>query len=661
MLSVPPRSFGALPRHAVGALALAVWLTAGRALGQEATIEVRGELAPTGRRDDVAASTAVVGERLREPGASSADVLAAVPGVQVSRTGSSSDLATASIRGATSAQTPVYLAGVRLNDDLTGTADLSTVPLSLVRRVEVYRGSSPLELDRASMGGAVSFEPLFDARSRVGAGFALGSFGEQSAFARTGVSGKRARASLLVARESADNDWTFRDARGAQQRRVNADFSAYSLWSISRYDPSPRIRVLGVLHGYYREQGTPGTAALPDDRARTTSDRLLGAVNVRVDCAATVGTDDCALQLVTSALRTTTSLSDPLREVIPAASAWSSGERLEQSARLEKRLARAVSVIPSATIARERIDAGYTGQSRVTASRLLLRPGLAGELRAGERLTFVAAVAVERDTATGDSTERRAAVLSPVLRLGVKATLTDFLQLRANVGHYSRTPTLGELYGVSANVHGNAALRAERGPSVDLGFRLQGGERSWRLQADAFGFAREASELIAYRQTSPTAISPYNVGEARLLGLESALAVELLGCVLMSATGTLLDPRNVTSGRAERNRILPFRSRLVAMAEGELFTREPWPKLPFERLAAGARVLHRASKYADAAGLLVVPHQTVLDLHASALLRGQVLALRAAVRNVLNAAELDAIGVPLSGRSFHLSVEGRLQ
>jgi hypothetical protein len=48
-------------------------------------------------------------------------------------------------------------------------------------------------------------------------------------------------------------------------------------------------------------------------------------------------------------------------------------------------------------------------------------------------------------------------------------------------------------------------------------------------------------------------------------------------------------------------------------------------------------------------------------LHGSALLRDQTLAVRAAVRNLTNAAELDAVGVPLSGRSFHLSLEGSLR
>ena len=53
---------------------------------------------PVAKRDPSGASTVLKGERLRVPGASAADALAEVPGVQVSRAGAGSDLATASIR-----------------------------------------------------------------------------------------------------------------------------------------------------------------------------------------------------------------------------------------------------------------------------------------------------------------------------------------------------------------------------------------------------------------------------------------------------------------------------------------------------------------------------------------------------------------------------------
>lgn len=650
---LPPSTLNRVAR-----VAAVVWLGCASAHAQEQTIEVRGPLTRQGSRDEVAASTAVSGEKLRTPGATSADVLAGIPGVQVSRTGSASDLSTAAIRGATSAQTPVYLAGVRLNDDLTGSADLSTIPLSLMRRVEVYRGSSPLDLDRAGIGGAVLFEPRIDTTTRASAGLSLGSFGERSGFVMGSVAGERAGSSLLVAREAADNDYTFRDSSGAERRRSNADYSATSLWNVNRYRFSRRVSVLGVLHGYRREQGTPGLASLPDEAARTSSERLLAALDVRVACGAEPASDSCSLELVTSALAAKAALTDPLREVIPAAMAWSNGDRIEQSARLSWRPFEGVRLAPSLIVASERIRAGYSGQSNVEAARVLLRPTLAAELRVTESTSVLAAVAFENDSAKSSLAGERASRFTPNLRLGAKSRLNEWLEARANVGHSSRTPTLGELYGISAGVHGNAALVSERGPTADLGLRVQHDFPGLRLQADVFGFARSVSELIAYRQSGPATISPYNVGRARVVGLESALALELLSLVALNGAVTLLDPRDTTAGRAVRNDILPYRSRFVAMTEAELFAREPWR--PIERLAAGARWLHRSSKYADAAGLLVVPHQSILDLYASAISRDQRLAVRVSVRNVLGTPEFDAIGLPLSGRSWHMSLEGRL-
>jgi len=111
----------------------------------------------TAGRDATAASTVLRRSDLDSPGATAATVLVRVPGVQVQRSGGGSDLATASIRGTTSAQTPVYLAGIRLNDDLSGTADLSTIPLWMLDRIEVYRGHTPPDADSLGIGGAVFF------------------------------------------------------------------------------------------------------------------------------------------------------------------------------------------------------------------------------------------------------------------------------------------------------------------------------------------------------------------------------------------------------------------------------------------------------------------------------------------------------------------------
>src|SRR4029079_11321349 len=130
--------------------------------------------------DSNVASYVVRGADLKRPGASAVDVIAASPGVEAARSGAGSDLATVSIRGAPSAELPVYLAGIRLNDDVTGAADLSTVPLFALDRIEVYRGNAPAEADRLGIGGALFFEPRLPRSTHAGATFGAGSFGELS-------------------------------------------------------------------------------------------------------------------------------------------------------------------------------------------------------------------------------------------------------------------------------------------------------------------------------------------------------------------------------------------------------------------------------------------------------------------------------------------------
>src|SRR5262249_17886142 len=111
-------------------------------------VEVRGAVIEAPPREPSVAGSVIREDRLRGPGLEAGAVLRTQPGVAVRETGGYGAPSTASIRGATGAQTPIYLAGVRLNDDVGGTADLSLVPLWLLKQLEIYRSNAPLAGDQ---------------------------------------------------------------------------------------------------------------------------------------------------------------------------------------------------------------------------------------------------------------------------------------------------------------------------------------------------------------------------------------------------------------------------------------------------------------------------------------------------------------------------------
>src|SRR5690606_15417395 len=122
------------------------------------------------------------------------------------RAGAQSDLSTASIRGSDSSQVPVYLAGIRINDDVSGSADLSTVPIWMIERAEVFRGNAPEAADRLGLGGAIFFWPRQPRATRAGASAGAGSFGERGGWLAYEAGTSGGGALVAVRRAQANND-----------------------------------------------------------------------------------------------------------------------------------------------------------------------------------------------------------------------------------------------------------------------------------------------------------------------------------------------------------------------------------------------------------------------------------------------------------------------
>lgn len=644
------------------------------------SVTVRGRRAPLEHveRAPTVASSVVRGAALEGAGASSADVLARVPGVQVTRTGAQSDVATASIRGADAAEVPVYLAGVRLNDDVSGTTDLSTIPLWMMERVEVFRGNAPEEADRLGSGGAIFFWPRLPRSTRALVGGEIGSFGARAGWASVEL-GAETHASLFALRASgARNDYTFTDDQGQrfdlaerQARRQNADYSQLDAWLVHHHKLGARARINTVVNAVGREQGVSGLSVVPALHTRASTQRWLLGNSIVVPCDAR---ETCRLELSSSWISATSRLTDPLVELpsLRTRQLDSAGDRVSHAARLELAPTQALRLSLSSALAIDQIRVDREGTFPRRGQRRSLVPKLGAILHATTALSVHALAAAECHWTRGVIVRlgRQAfqdsgpcGQLQPVGRLGAQYKLGHGLSLLSNAGRYVRMPTLSELYGTAPLVDGNPGLLPERGLTFDIGLRGSLGASAGALASlsfEAFGFWREVDQIVRFRRTAVESLTPFNVAAARVYGAEWAVAADLMSHLRLETAGTLLDPRETTDDRRldpTRNDVLPYTARLSVNSAAELYANRPWPGIELERLGLRVSYLHRSSRFADVAGQSVLAAQHFLDAELAASMFGGQLLGRLSTRNLLDNQTSDLIGLPVPGRSYHASAE----
>lgn len=609
----------------------------------------------------VAGTTVRRGE-LERPGLTAAEVLRTQVGATITETGGLGAASTASIRGATAAETPVYLGGVRINDDVGGAADLSTLPLWLIDRVELYRGNAPFDLDRFGIGGAILFQPLRPRTTRGAVGTSAGSYGYQGGYAYGSVATPERGVLVGANLSGAKNDYAFTDNTGEPDRWHNADATLADVWILGRSDVGSGSVELTLNH-FRREQGAVNSAVVQTHQARQELERTLGAITGRAPLG-----NHSLLELRTSTLLARSTLDDPLREILPSTASPGTklvqrGERVEQEAAVRFEPSRTLRARIAVQASSERLRRFENAQlpelePTLDAERITGRVAGSAETDVTRWLALRALLALECHATTTGMRAAGCDSLEPVGRLGGTwhaGELGGFVAL----GRYTRPPTLGELYGTSLVTQGNRALESESGVTLDVGARFAHalpGE-SAPLYAAVSGYARHATELIAFVHTAQGYVRPENVDTADALGLELEAGAGFARYFTADLALTLLDFRGQLPAPLV-NDILPYHSRLIAAPR--ITARSPdlgqrW----VNRGTLGATLVYQSNRYGDFSGQGVIPEQASLDVDAALLLLEHRLWLKARVMDVLDADRWDVVGFPLPRRSVYVSLEGR--
>ncbi len=610
-------------------------------------------------REDALAGSVVRRERLEQPGVEAADVLRRESGVEVVQYGGFGAAATASIRGATAAQTPVYLGGIRLNDEVAGAADLSQIPLWLIDRIEIYRGNAPLYADELGIGGAIAFEPRRPRASAAGAGISGGSFGSSGGYAWVAAASPERATLVGVELARAENDYEFDDNRGTLfvagddrpgvQR--NADVALIDAWALSRFELGGGARIEVLANAVAREQGIPQLALLPSQRARARYQRLLLGARARTPFGSE---GQHELELATSYVGAESVYDDPELEVnllVPHVEI--TGRRAAQRALSRFELTPSLKLTTVLDVSLDQLlrEDGDNRSLRADAHSGRAAAGVSFEPFSGWFLLPLLGLACRSSGERSGGCERG----EPVGRMSL-AKRERFWTAFAGAGRYVRFPTLGELYGAGVLVRGNEHLKVEEGLTVDLGARAQHVSGAFRLWADAAAYRRWASDLVSYVRTAQGFLVPINVNAAEVTGIEGAAGADLGRHVSGDVSVTFAEPRDTTPGRRIQNDLLPFHSRFVGVLGLTLSSSAHVPG-HLDRTRARASVLHQSSRYADPAGLVVIPAQTTLDLELEQGFSAEALKGRLRVADVLDAGRFDVVGYPLPGRSVFASME----
>ncbi|MDD0817128.1 TonB-dependent receptor [Curvibacter sp. HBC28] len=119
-----------------------------------------------------------------------ADVLARLPGVEMSRNGGPGATTSLFLRGAETRFTAVYIDGVRVDSQSTGGAAWESIPLGLIDRIEVLRGPAGAVYGSDAIGGVVQiFTKKGEGAPQPTVGVGLGSL--RSTHAEASLSGSQ--------------------------------------------------------------------------------------------------------------------------------------------------------------------------------------------------------------------------------------------------------------------------------------------------------------------------------------------------------------------------------------------------------------------------------------------------------------------------------------
>jgi vitamin B12 transporter len=601
--------------------------------------EPSGPVLPSDSKDPTAFVTEISVRDRKGEALSTAELLASAPGATIHRLGDLGQLATVSLRGASSSQVLILLDGVPLTTGALGTVDLSTIPPQLIDHIEVLRGIAGAWYGAGALGGVVNVVSVHPKSGEAAAQVTYGEWNTLNVNGSGGLGSTSPNGSSGVVGMSffrSDGDFTYRynptpqlDTPLVTAVRENNQSLALSGLGSAQVPVGPG-RLTLVAQGGGGDRGLAGPYYAPTPNDHETFGR--GIAGARWDAPQLVGPVDVELL----AQGRIDSLNVQLQQTGPSAQVdVASGGSASVST-------------PLWQWQRLSAEIGGGGESLTSPdygnpSRGSFFAAVQDDLTPWRWLEVVPAVRMDLVGQFLGASPGIGVAAFPLGRPGP-------LELRANAGLSFRAPSFAELYLQQGVVVPNPDLQPEHGQSVDFGAALTVGPTLLSVT----GFISRYEDLILYEIYPPLRAKPFNEGQAVIQGVEVQAVVRPWPFLSFVANGTYLNTFDADPSSRTYGDPLPYRPPL------SFYGRVAYDQAPFR----GAVEVDVASgQPLNPAGSLILPGHAIVDATAGVrvLARPVALWLSAEVKNLTNDQAPDVFGYPLPGTAFFVSLNADLE
>ena len=522
-------------------------------------------------------------------GLSAAEVLSALPGIQSQKQGGMGSFQTISIRGIAARDILVCVDGIPLNDAGGGAADIGTIDLNNIEKIEIYKDRIPARFGGSGIGGTINF--VTKKASPNTNGRFLASYGSHNTFegsAQVSVSPKDSMnfAASVSARHS-DNDYEFTNRNGTAynpdddfvDKRKNAEFSEYSgNFQYRILHPKNFFSTFGANLVYSRA-GNPGHESSQTKVANFTGQS--SQLNYRLESP-----------LLWNGVFLEAGISGKFEKNVSASyypldfvgysypdyiQYGLAGYRLNPEILGTFTLNRFEGTLRVAGSA-ERWESRGTIQE-FGLSRFSGNASASAEFAATDWLSLVlegnmlktfddidgGKFLMPTGTAIIDDAEKRDLNMSGMLqvKLGGKKSLVGG---NASVGRYFKQPQLMELYGVYRGVLSNPKLKNETAVRFEAGGFIQTPSRKTVLRATYFNSHVENG---IYWIAGNNAIKAFNAGKAFIHGVEIEAKSKPATFFEATLRGTIQNPRDKGFAKMYNGKLLPGEPVHSYFAEGK--------------------------------------------------------------------------------------------